>query len=160
MKRVALIAGAIAVADQLTKWLVLRFVDESLPIAVVNGFLQIVHWRNTGAAWGLFRGSNLPLTIFSVLTLAALVVFRRSLGIPRLWPSVAIGLISGGIIGNVVDRIRLGSVVDFLDFYVGRYHWPAFNIADSAICVGVVLYIIVSWRMADEHEPGPAPAPR
>lgn len=144
-------AAGIAGLDQLTKWLVLRFLPENMTLSVLPGFFQIVNWRNTGAAWGMFRDNNLPLTIFSVLTLIALVVFRRSLGIPRFWPSMAIGLISGGIIGNVADRIRHGSVVDFLDFFVGRHHWPAFNVADSAICVGVVLYIIVSWRAADEQ---------
>jgi signal peptidase II len=65
---------------------------------------------------------------------------------------VALGLISGGIIGNLIDRLRVGYVIDFLDFHIGRNHWPAFNVADSAICVGVVLYIIVSWQSDGEAQ--------
>lgn len=150
MKRVALIAAAIAVVDQLTKWLVLRFVSELQPVPVINGCFRIVNWRNTGAAWGIFHDYNLVLAAVSVLTVLALYIFRHTFGIHRPASAVALGLISGGIIGNVIDRVRLGSVVDFLDFYVGLHHWPAFNVADSAICVGVVLYIIVSWQSADQ----------
>ena len=152
MRRVALIAVVIAVVDQLTKWLVLGCVSEARPIPVINGFFQIVNWRNTGAAWGIFRDYNLVLAIISVLTVLALYIFRHTFGVHRTLPAVALGLIAGGLVGNVVDRVRLGSVVDFLDFYIGRNHWPAFNVADSAICVGVVLYIIVSWRKESETQ--------
>ena len=156
MRRVALIAAVIALVDQLTKWLVLRGVDPAQPIPVVDGFFQIVNWRNTGAAWGIFRDYNLVLAIVSALTVLALYIFRHTFGVQRTGPALALGLIAGGIVGNVIDRIRLGSVVDFLDFYVARYnwHWPAFNVADSAICIGVVLYIIVSWQSADAATPG------
>jgi signal peptidase II len=82
----------------------------------------------------------------SLLTILGLYLFRRSFQLQRRANRVALGLIAGGIAGNLIDRVRLGCVVDFLDFYVGRHHWPAFNIADSAICIGVALYIISSWR--------------
>ena len=152
MRRVALIAAVIAVVDQLTKWLVLRCVSEVRPIPVIDGFFQIVNWRNTGAAWGIFRDYNIVLAIISGLTVLALYIFRHTFGVHRTVPAVALGLIVGGIVGNVVDRVRLGSVVDFLDFYIGRNHWPAFNVADSAICIGVVLYIIVSWQRESEAQ--------
>jgi signal peptidase II len=70
--------------------------------------------------------------------------------------AISLGLIAGGIVGNVVDRIRLGHVVDFLLFYIRQYQWPAFNVADSAICCGVALYVIVSWRTERQAEPTPA----
>ena len=82
----------------------------------------------------------------SLVTILALYLFRHSFGLQRPIAGWALGLIGGGIVGNVLDRVFRGSVVDFFDFYVGVHHWPAFNVADSAICVGVVLYIIVSWR--------------
>jgi len=146
LRRVGLIAAIIVVLDQLTKLLVARHLADSPPVPVIDGFFQLVNWRNTGAAWGILHNYNLVLAAISVATVLALYVFRRTFGIERAASAWALGLINGGIIGNVIDRLRLGHVVDFLDFYVGVHHWPAFNVADSAICVGVVLYIIVSWH--------------
>ncbi len=145
MRRVVLIAVAIALADQLTKLLVLRTIHPEHPVVVVDGFFRLVNWGNTGAAWGMFRDSNLLLAIVSVATILALYFFRRSFAIHLSGNQVALGLIIGGITGNLVDRLRLGHVVDFLDFHIGDRHWPAFNVADSAICVGVALYLIVSY---------------
>ena len=86
------------------------------------------------------------LTAISLLTVLTLYLFRHSFQLSRPGPRLALGLIAGGIIGNLIDRIRIGSVIDFLSFYMGEHHWPAFNVADSAICVGVGLYILLSWR--------------
>lgn len=144
MKRVIAIALVIAVLDQLTKLLVLQKVDPQVPIVIVDGFFRIVHWTNTGAAWGMFQNSNFILAIISVLTILALYFFRHSFLFHLAGSQIALGLIAGGITGNVVDRLRLGYVVDFLDFHVGEHHWPAFNVADSAICCGVALYIVIS----------------
>lgn len=146
MRRVGIIAVLIVVLDQLTKWLVVQYISPLQPIPIIDGFFQLVHWRNSGAAWGIFRDYNIILAIISVLTVLALYLFRHSFGFQRPVAGWALGLIAGGIIGNVMDRVRLHCVVDFLDFYVGVHHWPAFNVADSAICVGVILYIVVSWR--------------
>jgi signal peptidase II len=143
---VALIAVIIAALDQLTKWLIQRSISPEDTHVVIGGFFSLVNWRNTGAAWGIFQHYNLVLTAISVLTVLALCLFRHSFQLNRPGARVALGLIVGGIIGNLIDRIRVGSVIDFLSFYVGPYHWPAFNVADSAICVGVGLYIIASWR--------------
>ena len=144
MRRVVLIALAIALADQLTKLLVLRAVDPAHPVVIVDGFFRLVHWGNTGAAWGIFQDSNILLAVISVLTVIALYLFRHSFQIHLAGSQVALGLIAGGITGNVVDRFWHGYVVDFLDFYFDGHHWPAFYIADSAICCGVVLYVLVS----------------
>jgi signal peptidase II len=156
VRRVVLIAAFIAVLDQFTKRLVLQYVHEALPVTVIPDFFQIVKWRNTGAAWGMFRGYNWVLAIISVLTIVGLYLFRHSFGIKKPVAGVALGLIVGGIIGNFVDRVQYQGVVDFLDFYIGARHWPAFNVADSAICIGVVLYIIVSWRTDLADQPSSA----
>ncbi len=144
MRRIAFIGIAIAIADQLTKLFVLRLVDPEHPVVVGAGYFRLVIWGNTGAAWGMFHDSNILLAVISVLTIIALYLFRHSFQIHLRGSQIALGLIAGGIVGNVIDRFRLGYVVDFLDFYVDGHHWPAFNIADSSICCGVVLYILVS----------------
>ena len=171
MRRVALIAATIVVLDQLTKLLVTGYIDGRESLVVVNGFFNLVNWGNTGAAWGIFQRFNLVLAAVSIATILALYLFRHSFQLHRTGNAFALGLIAGGIVGNFIDRIRLGHVVDFLDFYtnvepiaswlgrtLGSNHWPAFNVADSAICVGVVLYIIASWRSDQEPQTAGAPA--
>lgn len=151
MRRVALIAVAIVLLDQLTKLLVVRFIGTEESRAIINGFFNLVNWRNTGAAWGILQNRNEVLAIVSVLTILALYLFRHSFQLHRVGNAVALGLIAGGIVGNLIDRVRVHHVIDFLDFCVGPHHWPAFNVADSAICVGVAFYIILSWRA--DHAP-------
>jgi signal peptidase II len=149
---VVLIAVAIAAADQLSKWLVVSFLELGASHTLIQNFFNLVHSRNRGGAWGIFQDYNGILAVVSVVTILVLFFFRHSFQLHRTSSRVALGLIAGGIVGNFIDRIRLGYVVDFLDFQIGRYHWPAFNVADSAICIGVVLYIIVSWRSdAETH---------
>ena len=155
MRQIGPIAILIALLDQVTKLLVLRWVDPDLPVPVVDGIFRLVNWGNTGAAWGLFQNSNLILATISVITLVVIGLFRRSFQIHLRGNKIALGLIAGGIIGNVVDRFRYGHVVDFLDFSFRGHHWPAFNVADSAICVGVGLYLVITWR--DEHRPLQSP---
>ncbi len=143
---VLLLGLAIALADQVVKYLVrFRFhLGESIP--VIPGFFSLTYVRNTGAAWGLFDGSNLALAVFSFVALAGLTLFRRHfLGTSRL-QQIALGLMAGGILGNLFDRVRLGYVVDFLHFYWRSWHFPSFNIADAAICTGVAVYLIVGFR--------------
>lgn len=149
MRRIVPIAILIALLDQLTKLLVLRWIDPVAPVPVVDGYFRLVNWGNSGAAWGLFQNSNLILAAISVVTLVVIAVFRRSFQIHLPGNRIALGLLAGGIAGNVVDRFRYGHVVDFLDFAIREHHWPAFNVADSAICAGVGLYLVVTWR--DEH---------
>jgi len=149
LRRIVPIAILIALLDQLTKQLVVRLIDPGDPVPVVDGYFRLVNWGNTGAAWGLFQNSNLILATISVITLVVIALFRHSFQIHLLGNKIALGLLAGGIAGNVVDRFRYGHVVDFLDFAIHEHHWPAFNVADSAICVGVGLYLVVTWR--DEH---------
>lgn len=151
--RVLLISAVIAFCDQLTKYLVRNefALAESRP--VVNGLFNLTYIRNTGAAWGILGGQNTMLTVLSLVLLVLMVVFRRSFLSDTWSHRLALGLLIGGIVGNLADRIRLGWVTDFLDFYIGRYHWPAFNIADAAICVGVGIYLITALREGKGNKP-------
>jgi signal peptidase II len=153
-RRIALIALAVVILDQVTKQLVLRFLSGGQEKVVIDGFFRFVHWGNTGAAWSLFRGRNAPLALVAVVALVVLFMSRRHFDAHTTLGQLALGLIFGGIIGNLVDRITVKHVIDFIYFYVqqrgGReIGFPAFNVADSAICTGVGLMFIVTWR--SEH---------
>lgn len=157
----------IALSDQWTKAIVRGSfaLGESRP--VVDGFFSLTYVRNTGAAWGILGGQNTSLTILSVVMLVVMVIFRRSFLGNTKTHRLALGLMMGGIVGNLLDRVRLGWVTDFFDFYVSSWHWPAFNIADAAICTGVAIYIVSAFwdsqhPLNDRREEGPkktAPAP-
>jgi len=136
------LAIALVVIDQVTKAAIrANFLwGEELPI--IPGFFSLRYGQNTGAAWGILSGFNDGLVIFSLLMLIAIMVFRRHFVTNSRLCHIAVGAMAGGIVGNLIDRIRLGYVVDFLDFYIKESHFPAFNVADSAICVGVGLYLL------------------
>ena len=139
-----LVALGIILLDQASKeWVRHAFaLHESVP--VVPGFFHLTYIRNTGAAWGMFSGQNLVLALLAVVMLAALLFFRRKILPPGRLHRVALGLLCGGIVGNLFDRLRLDYVTDFLDFFWRGWHWPAFNVADAAICTGVGIYILGS----------------
>jgi signal peptidase II len=146
--RVWLLALLIAVADQASKqWIRDTYaLGESRPI--IESFFHFTYLRNTGAAWGMFSGNNIWLAVLSLVVLVLMVLFRRAF-LGNTWEHrLALGLLAGGIIGNVFDRLKLGYVTDFLDFFWRGHHFPAFNIADSAICVGVTFYILSSLWVA------------
>jgi signal peptidase II len=110
----------------------------------VTAFFNLVLTYNRGMSFGLFnQGAGLNALLFSLVAaviVAVLVYWLSRVQSPLL--AVAIGLVIGGAVGNVIDRIRLGAVIDFLDFYIGSWHWPAFNVADSAICIGVAAMLL------------------
>lgn len=149
-----LVALLIVLLDQGSKeWVRDAFaLHESVP--VIPGFFQLTYIRNTGAAWGMFSGQNLALALLAFAMLVLLVVFRRKFLPPGRPHRVALGLLCGGIVGNLFDRLRLDYVTDFLDFYHRAWHFPAFNVADAAICIGVGIYMLGALRA-----PPPAPAP-
>jgi len=158
-RRIAAIALLILVVDQFTKALVLRFLpnmwDEK---TVVEGFFKLVHWQNTGAAWSSFDGKNGMLALVAVVALVILYFSRHHFNSHTIPGQIAFGLVIGGIMGNLADRILRQHVVDFLRFYLqprGGDPWgfPAFNVADSAICVGVALVFLMTWR--NEHATKP-----
>jgi len=140
----------IALVDQVTKFAVRSRFMLGEHRHVIPGFFDRRFIQNTGAAWGILSGLNHWLILFSLLMLGVILVFRRRFIPDDLSSRLALGLIIGGIVGNLVDRTRLGYVVDFLDFYIGRHHFPAFNVADATICVGVGLYVVFHVL----HEPG------
>jgi signal peptidase II len=139
------IMGVVLVLDQLTKYIVETRIRLHDVITVIPGFFNLTHVRNKGAAFGIL--ANLPefwrSTFFIVVTVIAVTVI-----IVLIWKTherllvLAFSLIAGGAIGNVIDRIRYGEVVDFIQWYVKAYYWPSFNVADSAISIGVGLLAI------------------
>ena len=138
-----LVALPVAVADQVTKVLATRNLPFLEAKTVIPGFFNLVHARNPGVAFSLFaswdeRWVRPILTIVTIIAIGGLLFFSRSLSGKRsgLW---GLGLVVGGAVGNLIDRIRLGYVIDFIDIYLGRFHWPAFNVADIGITVGIFL---------------------
>jgi signal peptidase II len=152
--------------DQVTKfWVAGRMqLFESIP--VVPGFFSITYVRNPGAAFGMFSEAHGLLRIaflvgVSLLAVGLLLVFfLRSPHAERV-SRIAAVLVMGGAIGNLIDRLRFGEVIDFLDVFVGRLHWPAFNLADAAITIGIGLFVISAWREreARRHPEAAAPIP-
>ena len=145
MLRLGLSVAAVAlVLDQLTKWWIRVVVMDPPQIIPVTPFFNLVAARNTGVSFSMFRADSLIgqliLSAVALAIVAGLLIWMRRL--KRAWPVIALGLIVGGAVGNVVDRLRLGFVFDFLDFYWNGYHFAAFNLADSGITVGVAMLLI------------------
>lgn len=162
--RIAVLAGAIFILDQLTKLLVLAFMDHSEERVIIDGFFKFVHWGNTGAAWSMFQGNNATLAIVGLVAFFALILARHHFDIHTTPGQISLGLIFGGIAGNLLDRFRVGHVIDFIYFYVYRSDgleagFPAFNVADTAICTGVGLLFLLSIRSEREPRSQRKPAP-
>ena len=148
-RRTALAAVMALALDQLTKLAVLKYLDFQQEHVVLDGFFKLVHWGNTGAAWSLFRDNNALLAIVSLVALLILLAGRRHFDTGTRLGDYAMGMVLGGIIGNIIDRFVHGHVVDFLYFHLYRRSgeelgFPAFNLADSAICIGVLILFILS----------------
>ena len=143
---IATLCGVVG-ADQLTKLLVVHSFALYESREIIPGFFNLTYLVNNGAAFSILAGQPAlwRQAFFITATAIALIligVAQRSCGRQSMVYSLALALIAGGAIGNLIDRIRLGYVIDFLDVYAGSYHWPAFNVADSAICIGVALFLI------------------
>ncbi len=149
-RRIAALALAVFALDQFTKLLVLRFLPKNHEFTVIDGFFKLVHWGNTGAAWSLFRGYNELLAIVALVALVLLFLSRHHFDAHTLLGQIAFGLIFGGIAGNLVDRLLPSrrEVIDFIYFYWRNpeHGFPAFNVADSGICIGVALVFLITWR--------------
>lgn len=151
-----ILAAAVLLLDQASK----LWISANLPygaffppdsIQVIPDYFNIVHVGNTGAAWSMFSDYTWALTIIGFVALAMIFVFREALELKKTSIQLAFGLIIGGIIGNLIDRVRLGHVIDFLDFhYRDLYYFPSFNVADSAITVGVAIYLYLSFFSKDD----------
>jgi signal peptidase II len=150
-RRIGAIALLIVALDQLTKQIVLHSLGYSREKVIIEGFFKFVLWGNTGAAWSLFRGNNALLALIAVIALIVLFFSRHHFDARSAMGQFAFGLICGGIIGNLIDRLWARHVIDFLYFYIqqrdgNEIGFPAFNIADSAICTGVGLVFLLTWR--------------
>ena len=144
------IAGTVVVLDQLTKWAILSWLERV--IALTPFFNLVVVW-NRGVSFGMFDsdGALAPwlLSGLAVAVVVALLVWLRRVEHPL--PGAGLGLIIGGAVGNVIDRVRFGAVIDFLDVHALGWHWPAFNVADGAICIGAALLLVDGLLMHRRH---------
>lgn len=153
------IAVAVALLDQLTKWWILEVVMRPPRVIEVTSFFNLVLGRNTGISFGMFGDAGaatawvLPVVAAAVIVLLAAWMLRTD----RVLIGASLGFIIGGAVGNVIDRFRHGAVIDFLDVHAMGYHWPAFNVADSAITIGAALLIGDSLLGSGERR-GSAPA--
>lgn len=150
-RRLLVLASTVFLLDQLTK----VWIGSHLPyptygppghVVLIEGFLHLVHVGNTGAAWSMFSGKSGFLALLALVTLVGIYLWRHALGLRHPGVQIGFGLLCGGIVGNLVDRVVHGHVIDFLDFHFGSYVYPTFNVADSAICIGVAIYLFQSFR--------------
>jgi signal peptidase II len=162
--RYLLVSLAVIVLDQWTKWLVEVHLPHHSTHPVIPGLFNLTHVRNTGVAFGLFAsdggGGGWLLTLLGLGALIAVGLYFWYTPSRDRVLLVALALVVGGAVGNLIDRVSSGAVTDFLDVYMGLHHWPSFNVADSAISIGIVLMAIDSFRPRQHHEsPAAAPVP-
>jgi len=155
--KLILIAGAILILDQISKALILKYVPLHNTLSIIPGFFNITHIQNPGGAFGFManQGPGVRSILFlfvSAIAIGVVFFFYKTTPVNDTWLTTALALIFGGAIGNLIDRIRFGQVVDFLDFYVRNdLHWPSFNIADSAITVGITIFVF-QMIFKDKHK--------
>jgi signal peptidase II len=148
MKRLLLIVLPLYALDQLTKTMVVRSMEVGDARPVIDGFFELVHVINTGAAFGSFRNGNLFFILLSVAVFGMLAYFYKKGAFPGVWPQTGLALFLAGILGNLTDRLVHGHVVDFLSFDLHvpfASPWPAFNVADSCICVAASIFVLHSF---------------
>lgn len=159
MQRILGIATVVLILDQISKWLILAVVMQPPRRIPVTDFFNLVLTYNTGVSFGLFQGDS-PLRPYFLSAVALAIVIGLLIWARRQPPGLltyGVGGVVGGAIGNVIDRMHQPGVVDFLDFHVAGWHWPAFNIADSAIVCGVALILVdglFEGRRKGYKEPG------
>jgi signal peptidase II len=154
-----LVSTAVLLLDQLTKEIIIRNLELYEALPVLPNFFHITHVRNQGAAFGILANHALRLPVLlgaSLLAAVGICWYYRQFPPERRWLRWGLSLILGGALGNMIDRLRFGAVIDFLDVHWYQYHWPAFNVADSAITIGVVLLLVDCWRPAGAGNQGAA----
>ncbi|MDX1763276.1 MAG: signal peptidase II [bacterium] len=156
--RLIIIPAVTLVADQVTKYYVMKEMSPYQSIPVVDGFFNLTFVMNPGAAFGFLSGSSEQFRVpffltVSAIAIAVVILFYLQAARDDLLLQIGLALILGGALGNLIDRIRFHAVVDFLDFYFKGYHWPAFNVADSAITVGVA-FLILETLLGARKRPG------
>lgn len=151
MKKYAIFGGValgVLALDQATKALVLREIPLGGVVGVIPGLFDLVHYRNRGAAFGFLNSPDIEWQFWLFLSatgLAATVILLLARQTDKTALLTGLGMILGGAVGNFIDRVRFRSVIDFLDFYWGVWHWPAFNVADMGICCGAFLTCVALW---------------
>ena len=152
---------AVFAADQFSKALVVQYFvtpkESPEKIVIINGFLDLIHRTNDGAAFSIMQGKNDILAVISFFAMGGLIWFRHHFDNGTRTGKIALGLLLGGILGNLADRVFRESVVDFVRVYIERRggvisEWPAFNVADAAICAGVGLLFCIAWSEGSEEE--------
>ncbi|WP_374721938.1 signal peptidase II [Peribacillus tepidiphilus] len=137
-----LIALFVIALDQLTKWLIVKRMELGESIEVIENFLYITSHRNKGAAWGILQGQMWFFYIITVIVIIGLVYYIQKMGRNHYLLGVSLGMMLGGAIGNFIDRLFRKEVVDFVNTYPFGYNFPVFNVADSALCIGVAMLMI------------------
>jgi signal peptidase II len=138
------LAALVVIADQAVKWLVIDYFSTRADPVEFTSFFNLVLVWNRGVSFSMFHSEE-AYAPFALSALAIAVSIGLAIWLSRIeqrWPATGVGLVIGGAIANVVDRLRFGAVADFLDFHWGEYHWPAFNVADSAITIGVIFLVM------------------
>jgi len=156
----AVCAAFVVLLDQATKWMASTRLELGEPVTVLGDFVRLTLVHNTGAAFGLFPGSRGPFIVISVLAIGVVLYLFLRETYRNVQNRVLLGCILGGAIGNLIDRVRLGWVVDFIDMGIGQTRWPVFNVADSAVTLGVVF---LAWNLARagrDAAPYPEDSPR
>ena len=146
-KRYIFISLIILVTDLISKALVVKHLPLYDKVDIIKGFFSLVHIRNTGAVWGLFSNASSAwvskaITVLSILALILVIYFFLKLDKKCTLDLLGISFILGGALGNIINRVRLGYVIDFLDFYIKQWHWATFNVADSFITIGVIVLAV------------------
>jgi len=147
-----LLGLSIVVVDQIVKLVVVNTMRMGHSIDVIGTVVRLTRTSNTGAAFGLFRGGSMWFVWISAAAAIAIIAFSREVVKMRFWERTAFGLVLGGAVGNLVDRIRLGAVVDFIDIGFGALRWPSFNVADSCITIGVIVLAIHLVFLSSPHQ--------
>jgi signal peptidase II len=151
MKLLSFITLPLYLLDQVTKWLVLRFISTDEFVPVIPGFFYLVQVHNTGAAFGMLKNNNLFFMILASFALILVAVLARRGAFADASSRVGAALLVSGVLGNLTDRILHGYVIDFLDVILPWYgHWPAFNVADSAICGAAALFLISGFLASEK----------
>lgn len=148
-KKIMLIAVFFLIIDLVTKIVIDNYLDLNESITIIPGFFHFTKIYNDGASWSLFSGHPLILILVTFIILVILLIYQYKF-IPKWRNAMAFGLLYGGIIGNLIDRMLYGYVIDFLDFKIFNFNYPVFNIADIGIVIGILLLIIAIFKKEDE----------
>jgi len=155
--RMLVVAGIVVAIDQLSKVIIFEMLPLYGTVSVIPGFFNITHIHNPGGAFGFLAGHSAVWRYFvflfiSSLAIGLIIYYYHKTPKTHILLSCGFALILGGAVGNMIDRVRMGIVIDFLDFYIGNLHWPAFNVADSAISIGITVFIyhLVFNKMPDK----------